>query len=259
MIMKSLLDALKDGRLVELSVSEKTKALETLALLLEAVPGIGSGVDIVKGVIEREGEAATAMGKGVACPHMRTKEEGEFLCAVGWSPAGIDYSAPDGRPVHIIIMYYIPDSQRAAFLKELSSLAKALSKATENQLFDKAADLGDIRNRLLDIIELSIKDAEPDAKARMIRLEEKQGTLAASLKKSLSVIPFSLVVAGEGATTLLSHDPEFIGRFEKSKDIERLAVSDAPVETNDYFIAVTSSVYFAQQRILREGVAIRKK
>jgi mannitol/fructose-specific phosphotransferase system IIA component (Ntr-type) len=109
--MKSLLDALQEGRLVELSTTDKNEALEFLALLIEAIPDIGGRMDIVKDVKEREAQANTAIGGGVAIPHVRTGSEGELLCAVGWSPQGIDYGAADGLKVHLLIMYYVPDSR----------------------------------------------------------------------------------------------------------------------------------------------------
>ena len=42
--MRSLLDALQAGRLIELTDNHKTKALEYLAALIEAIPDIESKV-----------------------------------------------------------------------------------------------------------------------------------------------------------------------------------------------------------------------
>jgi predicted house-cleaning noncanonical NTP pyrophosphatase (MazG superfamily) len=60
--MKSLLDALQEGRLVELSETDKDKALEYLALLVEAIPDIGTQMDIVKEVKDREAQSPTGIG-----------------------------------------------------------------------------------------------------------------------------------------------------------------------------------------------------
>ena len=66
MTMRSLLDALQEGRLVELPEVDKTKALEYLALLIEAIPDIGNRTDLVKAVNDRETQFNTGIGKGVA-------------------------------------------------------------------------------------------------------------------------------------------------------------------------------------------------
>ena len=69
--MRSLLDALQAGRLIELTDSHKTKALEYLAALIEAIPDIGVEGGITENVLAREHVHNTGIGKGWACPHAR--------------------------------------------------------------------------------------------------------------------------------------------------------------------------------------------
>ena len=79
--MKSLLSALQEGRLVELPDPNKEKALEFLALLIEAIPDAHPQADIVKEVKQREAAASTALGKGIACPHARRNWARATCCA----------------------------------------------------------------------------------------------------------------------------------------------------------------------------------
>jgi nitrogen PTS system EIIA component len=261
--MKSLLDALQEGRLVELPTNEKNKVLEVLALLLEAVPGIQTNVDVVKEIKEREAEGNTGLGKGIACPHIRIKYEGELLCAIGWSPAGIDYGAADGKKVHIVIMYYIPDTQRVAYLKELSSLAKAVVKTSSAVLFESIADIHTVRSQLLDWVEMSVNDAQPDATARMIRLEQKQraaetGSPAAVGRKSPVIIPFTFIGLESGDYKILAQDKDFVDLFETGKGLSKLLTAPEELEAEGFYIAVISSVYYASNRVVRECVAVKK-
>ena len=101
----------------------------------------------------------------------------------------------------------------------------------------------------------------PDAKARMIRLEQKQSAVAAAAEApvSLAVQPFSYLVLDKGISAVLSVDKEFVDRFEKTKELERLASSDAAFDAGDLHIAVVSTRVFAENRILRECVAIRRR
>ena len=147
--MKSLLNALQEGRLVELPVNDKDKALEYLAILIEAIPDIGSGQDLVGEIRKRESGFNSGIGMGIACPHVRTAQKGELLCAVGWSPQGIDYGSTDGKKVHLMIMYYIPDSEKNEYLKEVSGLAKAVSTSPGVDMFSSMTEVSDIRNMLL--------------------------------------------------------------------------------------------------------------
>jgi nitrogen PTS system EIIA component len=262
--MKSLLDALQEGRLVELPANTKSEVLEYLALLLEAVPGIQSDVDIVKEINEREAEGNTGLGKGIASPHIRVKRDGELRCAVGWSPEGIDYGAADAKKVHIVIMYFIPNTARVAYLKELSSLAKAVSKASGDILFDQLPDIHTVRNKLLDWVEMSVSDALPSATARMIRLEEKQAAkeaapaLAVAGTTALTVIPFSFVGLGSSIYKILSQDKEFVERCEHAIEFSKLIAAPDAFEADGYLITVVASHYFAPDRVLRECVAVKR-
>ena len=88
---------------------------------------------ITEKVLAREQPHNTGIGKGWACPHARSPRDGELRLRRGLEPAGIDYGAPDGQPVHLVVMYFVPDAQKNAYLKEISSLAKAITTRPELQ------------------------------------------------------------------------------------------------------------------------------
>jgi PTS system nitrogen regulatory IIA component len=263
LIMKSLLNALHEGRLVELPTTDKDKVLEYLALLIEAVPDIGGGQDLVNDVKKREATANTGLGNGVACPHVRTKHEGELLCAVGWSPAGIDYGAADGKKVHLVVMYYIPDSQRNSYLKEISGLARAITESEDIQSIFNLVDLPDVRNKLLDWVEIAIDKAAPDTKARMIKLEERQATVASKpatefegVKAKWTVIPFSLLCLDSGKSVVLSQNQEIIDSIESIENLHSVFSGALNFELAGYQVTVLSSSGYSKNRILYECVAV---
>ncbi len=149
--MDSLLDALRDGRLIELPDNNKEHALRFLAHILEAVPTIPAGTDVVGIVMARERTTNTAIGEGWACPHARVAYDDALRCVVGWSPAGIDYGAPDSAPIFVITMYLVPDNQRNRYLKEVSLLARALKASGETRRLGAARQLNEIREHLLNL------------------------------------------------------------------------------------------------------------
>ena len=140
--MRSILTALQDGRLFELPEAGKARALEFLARILDANPNIEVGTDTIEEIQLREQECNTGIGMGVGVPHVRARrEEGELFSAIGWSSKGIDYDAADGKPVHLVVMYYIPGAQKNVYLKEISSLVKAIRKSGGMDPIAHAADL----------------------------------------------------------------------------------------------------------------------
>ena len=135
------------------------------------MPDFSSGFDFAGAVPAREGAANTSIGRELACPHGRMAGEGELLCAIGWSPSGIDYGGPDASPVRIVVMHYIPDSQKNTYLREISGLAKAIQKNPALGELSNATELGEVRHRLIDLLSAAVDSALPDVKARMIRIE----------------------------------------------------------------------------------------
>jgi len=194
--MRSILTALQEGRLFELpEAATKDRVLEFLARILDANPDIQVGTDAIEEVKRREQECNTGIGMGIAVPHFRTqREDGDLYCAIGWSNTGIDYGATDNVHVHLVVMYYIPGAQKNVYLKEVSTLVKAMKKLGGIEPIAKAADLNAVRNLLLDWVASVAGDSGPEAVARMIRLEIKQS----------QVVPVPTVAAGERASQALS-------------------------------------------------------
>src|SRR5476649_1562687 len=94
-----------------------------------------------------------------------------MVCSLGWSPAGIDYGSPDSQPVHLVVMYFVPESQKNSYLKEISSLARAIQSQPAMQDLKSLQDLNDVRHKLLDAMSIALESTAPEAKARMIQLE----------------------------------------------------------------------------------------
>ena len=255
--MKSILAALEAGRLVELPDSNKEKALQTLALLLEAIPDIGTRSDIVAEINGRESTGSTALGNGIAVPHARSGTEGQLVCAVGWSPNGIEYNAPDGKPVRLIIMYYIPDSQRNVYLKELSGFAKAVTAGTGIESIEHAPDIHSVRNQLLDWVTLAIGAAAPDAKARMIKLQAAPTPTGERARTPVSILPFTVVLVDGKPPLVLARDTALMQKIEAvaglAEQLRRSEFFDGP----ECQIVVRSSTSFADNRSLHECLAIR--
>lgn len=233
--MKSLLNALQEGRLIELPDEDKDKSLEYLAHLIEAVPDLAGSPELAEEMIAREKTHNTGIGLGVACPHVRATGGGELLCAVGWTPLGIDYGASDGKKVHLVVMYYIPDSQKNVYLKEVSSLANAIRRGDGIQPIATAEDIASVRERLLDWVQTAIESNIPESKARMIRLEARQAVAEASgAPVATSAAPLQLLsalfVLSEGRTMALCSNAELAETLEKDAELPALVRAKAQFE-----------------------------
>ena len=256
--MKTLLTALEEGRLIELPENNKDKALQILGSLIEAIPGLKAGTQVVESVLARERATPTALGMGWACPHARTSSEGDLLCAIGWSPTGIDYGAPDGQPVRLIVMYYIPDTQKNAYLKEISSLARVIGKQGGLPEIEQSKDLTEVRIRLLDVISAAMETDMPEARARMVRLEAKQAAAAAvGVAWPAQMIPFSVLVVPGKAPLILSLDREIVGQLESVADLPALLARQAQSDAAGYRLLTRHTIAYQPDRVLYDCLAVR--
>jgi mannitol/fructose-specific phosphotransferase system IIA component (Ntr-type) len=259
--MRSLLNALQEGRLIELPDNNKEKALQFLASIIEAIPDLKAGTEVTEGVLTREKSFNTGLGLGWACPHVRTPQEGELVCAVGWSPSGIDYGALDQKPVHLIVMYYVPDMQKNAYLKEISSLAKAIKSQPSLQELDTLKDLAETRHRLLDIISLAVESACPDAKARMIRLEAKQAAVSelASLPLDWSkhITVLSVLIIPNAKPVILAQDKDLVVHLEQIADLGTQLAPCNQIDQAGYRILPRTVTNYQPDRLLYDCLAVK--
>lgn len=257
--MDSLLDALQQGRLIELPENNREHALQLLAHILEAIPSVPNGTDVVGLVMERERVTSTALGKGWACPHARVSFEEDLVCSLGWSPTGIDYGAPDGIPISVIAMYLVPSNQRNHYLREISLLAKALSAYADPEKLRTVKDLNEVRNYLLDLIGSTKNTVGPDARARMIQLQSKASLSAEPDRdlKSLIVEPLSIVV-GPGLKPLVLSQTAGLDKILEGTPglLERLE-SEGAFHNEGWRVVKRGSISYQGGHVTYECLAIR--
>ena len=71
---------------------------------------------LVELVRVRERAGGTAIGKGVALPHARSLTVMKAQLVVARSSRGIDWAAPDGQAVHLVLLSLVPaDWSESAF------------------------------------------------------------------------------------------------------------------------------------------------
>jgi nitrogen PTS system EIIA component len=264
--MKNLLHALQEGRFVELPETNKEKALNYLANLIEAMPDLRPGTDVAGAVLAREAQFNTGIGMGWACPHMRSPYEGDIICAAGWSPAGIDYGACDSKPVHFVVMYYVPDSQKHVYLKEISGLVKAIQRKQGEQDLAKLQTLGQARDWILDLVSTALESQMSDAKARMIHLEARQAAVPSvpetgpSPPPSLpsTIVPISILVVPGSRLVVLSQDLDVVSKLESGGDIDPATLArQTPFDHAGYTILFRSVANYQMKRLLYDCLAVK--
>src|SRR5512133_3709154 len=78
-------------------------------------------------VKQRERGKSTAIGLGMAVPHASSDFVSDVIGNIGRSQKGIEFGAPDGEPVKLVLLFLVPAGQ---FQKHLNTLANKRRSAT---------------------------------------------------------------------------------------------------------------------------------
>ena len=104
----------------------KTRLLTELVELMERSGRVGNPTKLIADLCNREKKASTAIGHGIAVPHVRTYQAKELIIAVGRSVEGIEFDAPDKKPVHLFFVMAAPQYDDSLYLKVFKALAENL-------------------------------------------------------------------------------------------------------------------------------------
>jgi len=108
-------------RIIFLNYQNKRDALLALADNLAASPQIKNRQELSTEILKREELMSTAIGRGIAIPHVRLSSVTDLVVSVGISRTDIvDFSPMDDVPVRLIIMIAASHNQHAYYLQTLS-------------------------------------------------------------------------------------------------------------------------------------------
>jgi len=110
--------------LPNISSADKEGAIAELAYRMQNEGFVDNAQHLIEEALRREAIVSTAMGNGVAFPHVRGVEGGGLTLALGLSQKGIKFDAIKKEMVKIIFLIVIPTAASAFYLKLLAGLAE---------------------------------------------------------------------------------------------------------------------------------------
>lgn len=128
------ISTLLSPKLIRCGLAAKTKeeALEEMLQLMAAeTPGV-TLPELKAALAEREKLGPFSMAKGCAFPHARTEKVSDFRIALGTVPAGLDFKAPDGNLIRLVVLFVIPKKHSNLYLHTLAQFLNLFS--SEEQL-----------------------------------------------------------------------------------------------------------------------------
>ena len=104
----------------------KERILDSLVSILGLSDRTGNRCKLLTDFINRERKASTAIGYGIAIPHVRTMQAKEFLIGFGRSNEGYYFDSPDNEPVRLFFVMAAPPYDDTFYLKIFKALAEVL-------------------------------------------------------------------------------------------------------------------------------------
>lgn len=114
-------------RVVFLNQNSKHDAITYLSQVLATAPQVKNETELTQEILKREELMSTAIGRGIAIPHVRLSSVTDLVMAVGVcrSPL-LDYQTIDDEPVNILIMIAAAYNQHSYYLKTISHFSAML-------------------------------------------------------------------------------------------------------------------------------------
>ena len=114
-------------RIIFLNYSSKRDTLLALAENISSAPQIKNPQELSREIIKREELMSTAIGKGIAIPHIRLSSVSDLVISVGISKTDIlDFQTMDDEPVRILLLIAAAYNQHAYYLQTLSFFSARL-------------------------------------------------------------------------------------------------------------------------------------
>jgi PTS system nitrogen regulatory IIA component len=118
---------LSPDRILFLDYSTKRDALLALARNLAAAPQVKNMKELSTEILKREELMSTAIGRGIAIPHVRLNSVTDLVVSLGISRCDIiDFQPLDDEPVRMVLMIAAAYNQHAYYLQTLSFFSARL-------------------------------------------------------------------------------------------------------------------------------------
>lgn len=132
---------LSPDRIVYITQSTKHDALVELAANLSTAPQVKFAQELETEILKREELMSTAIGRGIAIPHVRLSSVTDLVMSVGICKSSvIDFQTIDDVPVQLLIMIAAAYNQHSYYLQTLSFLSSKLKNAELRDALLKSTD-----------------------------------------------------------------------------------------------------------------------
>ena len=135
----------------DLAATERDEAIAEVITAMANAGAIPKGKidEVIAAVLDREAQATTGIGKGVALPHAKFKFIKKPVGTIARSSQGINFSALDAKPVHnVILLLSSPDDP-----DEHLQAMETIFKHVQREIFRKFLRQSETQEAIQELVE----------------------------------------------------------------------------------------------------------
>ena len=104
-----------EGVALGMQASTRDDVIDQLTELQVAGGAVTDAAGYTEAVLERESTFSTAVGEGIAIPHAKTASAARPGLVATTLDEGVDWNAPDGKPVDLVFLIAAPATATSCF------------------------------------------------------------------------------------------------------------------------------------------------
>ncbi|MFW5830191.1 MAG: PTS sugar transporter subunit IIA [Planctomycetota bacterium] len=137
-------DQQRERRLIQ----DKERVIQTICNLMDRSGEISNPTKFYKDMVNRERKATTAIGPGIAIPHVRSMQCRTFLMGLARSRQGLYFDSLDGKPTHLFFLLASPPYEDKLYLRVYRQFAEMLRYDYVRESLIEADDLDEVMSIL---------------------------------------------------------------------------------------------------------------
>ncbi len=104
----------------------------------------------VEAILEREKSMTTGIGENVAIPHVSLPFIKDAIGAMCITRDGIDFDSIDRRPVHVVILLFVPKNQFQQHIRTLAGIARLVNEESFRKMIITQNSADDVWEKIVE-------------------------------------------------------------------------------------------------------------
>lgn len=142
---------LNPEQIIDLQGTTKDEILNELVHLAAQDDNVTNEQKLLDAILERESEATTGIGDGIAVPHAKISSVNDTVVVLGRSKNPISFNSLDEQPVSIFALIAVNNKMQKEYIRVLAKIAQFLKKEANRDDILAASNTDDVANLVKNI------------------------------------------------------------------------------------------------------------